>query len=77
MSRPTHTILPTPETHDATRPDDVNRLRALQRFGQSVWLDYLRHSWRANVLFVDGHVESVVLSEEGCGAVGLCNGIYD
>ena len=40
-------------------------------------LDYLRHSWRANVLFVDGHVESVVLSEEGCGAVGLCNGIYD
>jgi prepilin-type processing-associated H-X9-DG protein/prepilin-type N-terminal cleavage/methylation domain-containing protein len=40
-------------------------------------LDYLRHSWRANVLFVDGHVESVVLSDEGCRAVGICNGIYD
>jgi prepilin-type processing-associated H-X9-DG protein len=40
-------------------------------------LDYLRHNWRANVLFVDGHVESIVLSEEGCRAVGLCNGIYD
>lgn len=40
-------------------------------------LDYLRHNWRANVLFVDGHVESVVLSEEGCRAVGLCKGIYE
>ncbi len=40
-------------------------------------LDYLRHNWRANVLFLDGHVESVLLTDEGCKAVGICNGIYD
>ena len=40
-------------------------------------LDYLRHNWRANVPFVDGHVESVVLTDEGCRPVGLCNGIYE
>ena len=40
-------------------------------------LDYLRHDWRANVLFVDGHVETIVLTDEGCREVGLLNGIYD
>jgi prepilin-type processing-associated H-X9-DG protein len=40
-------------------------------------IDYLRHDWHANVLFVDGHVESVPLSEEGCRTVGLSKGIYD
>ena len=40
-------------------------------------LDYLRHSWRANVLFVDGHVEAIMLTDEGCRSVGLLNGIYD
>ena len=45
-------------------------------FGREA-LDYLRHNWRANVLFVDGHVETVVLTDEGCRPVGLLNGIYD
>ena len=40
-------------------------------------LDYLRHSWKANVLFVDGHVETIRLTEEGCRPVGILNGVYD
>ncbi len=40
-------------------------------------LDYLRHNGRANVLFVDGHVESVPLTEQGCKGVGICDGICE
>jgi prepilin-type N-terminal cleavage/methylation domain-containing protein/prepilin-type processing-associated H-X9-DG protein len=40
-------------------------------------IDYLRHSWRANVLFVDCHVESVPLTDDGLRSVGTSKGIYD
>ena len=39
-------------------------------------LDFLRHRWRANVLFVDGHVESVHLSDGGLDSIGVSKGIY-
>ena len=39
-------------------------------------IDYLRHSWRANVLFVDGHVDGVPLTDEGLRSVGTSRGIY-
>ena len=40
-------------------------------------IDFLRHDWRANVLFVDGHVENVTLTERGMSAVGLSRGMSD
>jgi prepilin-type N-terminal cleavage/methylation domain-containing protein/prepilin-type processing-associated H-X9-DG protein len=40
-------------------------------------IDYLRHQYRANVLFCDWHVESVPLTEGGLRTVGLSMGIYD
>ena len=39
-------------------------------------LDLLRHRGRANVLFVDGHVESVPMTEGGTNQVGVSRGIY-
>jgi prepilin-type processing-associated H-X9-DG protein len=41
-------------------------------------LDFLRHRWRANVLFVDGHVDSVpmTMTEGGLGSVGISKGVY-
>ena len=39
-------------------------------------LDLLRHRGRANVLFVDGHVESIQMTEAGMKAVGISKGIY-
>ncbi len=38
--------------------------------------DYLRHRWRANVLFVDGHVASVPLSDASLDEVGVSRGVY-
>lgn len=40
-------------------------------------LDYFRHRFRANVLFLDWHVENIVLDDGGLRRVGLSNGIYD
>jgi prepilin-type processing-associated H-X9-DG protein len=37
-------------------------------------IDFLRHRWRANIVFVDGHVESVALTKEGMSRVGLSQG---
>jgi prepilin-type N-terminal cleavage/methylation domain-containing protein/prepilin-type processing-associated H-X9-DG protein len=39
-------------------------------------LDYLRHRYRANVLFLDFHVENVPLTEEGLDLIGISRGIY-
>jgi prepilin-type processing-associated H-X9-DG protein len=40
-------------------------------------LDYLRHHYRANVLFLDGHVESLPLTEGGIREIGISSGIYN
>jgi prepilin-type processing-associated H-X9-DG protein len=39
-------------------------------------LDLLRHRGRANVLFVDGHVDSVPLTPAGMEGVGVSRGVY-
>ena len=38
-------------------------------------LDFLRHRYRANVLFLDGHVQSIPMTEEGLSTVGISKGI--
>ena len=65
-----------PATAPAATSRPTTTAAAVQATPQTV-VDYLRHNWRANVLFVDGHVESVPLTDEGCRPVGLLNGIYD
>ena len=56
MSTPSSpAIPPIPET----RTGGANRLRALQGLGQSVWLDYLRHS-----LFTSGEFARLI-AEDG------------
>ncbi len=39
-------------------------------------LDYTRHRYRVNVLFVDGHVEGVPMTEAGLKKVGVSMGVY-
>lgn len=40
-------------------------------------LDYLRHRYRTNVVFMDGHVESIPMTREGLDSVGVSKGIRD
>ena len=40
-------------------------------------LDYTRHQYRANVLFLDWHVESVPLTEDGLDTIGISKGAYE
>jgi prepilin-type processing-associated H-X9-DG protein len=40
-------------------------------------LDYLRHRYRADVVFMDGHVESIPMTREGLDSVGISKGIRD
>jgi prepilin-type processing-associated H-X9-DG protein len=40
-------------------------------------LDYLRHRYRANVVFMDGHVESIPMTHAGLDSVGVSKGIRD
>ncbi len=71
MSQSTHTVLPTPETPAAPHTRGVNPLKALQRFGQSVWLDYLRHS-----LFTSGEF-SRLIDEDGLRGVTSNPSIFE
>jgi prepilin-type N-terminal cleavage/methylation domain-containing protein/prepilin-type processing-associated H-X9-DG protein len=43
-------------------------------FGKEL-VDFLRHRYRANVLFMDGHVNSISLTPEGMATVGISKGI--
>lgn len=45
-------------------------------YGQELF-DFLRHRYRANVVFMDGHVESVPLTRQGMDSVGVSKGIRD
>jgi prepilin-type processing-associated H-X9-DG protein len=40
-------------------------------------LDFLRHRYRANVLFLDFHVESVPMTPKGLDSIGISKGIYE
>jgi prepilin-type N-terminal cleavage/methylation domain-containing protein/prepilin-type processing-associated H-X9-DG protein len=40
-------------------------------------VDFLRHRYRANVVFMDGHVDSVPLTREGLDSVGISKGVHD
>jgi prepilin-type N-terminal cleavage/methylation domain-containing protein/prepilin-type processing-associated H-X9-DG protein len=40
-------------------------------------LDFLRHRYRANVVFMDGHVESIAMTHDGLNAVGISKGVHD
>jgi prepilin-type processing-associated H-X9-DG protein/prepilin-type N-terminal cleavage/methylation domain-containing protein len=40
-------------------------------------IDFVRHRYRANVLFCDWHVESLPLTGNGLKGIGVSNGIYD
>ena len=39
-------------------------------------MDFLRHRWRMNVLFIDGHVTSVPMTDSGLASVGLSRGFH-
>ncbi len=39
-------------------------------------LDYWRHGTRANVLFVDWHVETIPMSPDGLKRIGVSKGVY-
>ena len=51
------------EPHAAPHADPPNRIRALQTFGQSVWLDYLRRS-----LFTSGEFSRLIAEDGLSGA---------
>jgi len=40
-------------------------------------LDFTRHRYQVNVLFVDGHVESLSMSKDGLKSIGVSKGIYE
>jgi len=40
-------------------------------------LDFLRHRLRANVVFMDGHVESILMTREGLDSVGISKGVRE
>jgi prepilin-type N-terminal cleavage/methylation domain-containing protein/prepilin-type processing-associated H-X9-DG protein len=40
-------------------------------------LDYPRHGYRINVVFVDGHAETLYMTDGGLRAIGVSQGIYD
>jgi transaldolase/glucose-6-phosphate isomerase len=56
---PTDALTAQPEPKDDTQTEPANRIRTLQAFGQSVWLDYLRRS-----LFTSGEFERLI-TEDG------------
>jgi len=39
-------------------------------------LDYKRHGYRMNVVFVDGHAATFYMTDEGLRAIGVSEGIY-
>lgn len=45
-------------------------------FGKQL-LDYLRHRYVANVVFLDGHVESIPMTRAGLESVGISKGIRE
>jgi prepilin-type processing-associated H-X9-DG protein/prepilin-type N-terminal cleavage/methylation domain-containing protein len=51
----------------SNRPDSV--------WGREI-LDYWRHNCRANVLFADGHVATVLLLPSDLGGIGISKGVY-
>jgi prepilin-type N-terminal cleavage/methylation domain-containing protein len=40
-------------------------------------LDFLRHRYRADVVFMDGHVESISMTHAGLDSVGVSKGVHD
>ena len=56
---PSDALMAQQELHSAPHTDPPNRIRALQTFGQSVWLDYLRRS-----LFTSGEFRRLI-AEDG------------
>ncbi len=56
---PADTLAPHPEPREASHTAPANPIRALQTFGQSVWLDYLRRS-----LFTSGEFARLI-DEDG------------
>ena len=60
-----------PNPHSAATIDAPNRIRALQTFGQSVWLDYLRRS-----LFTSGEFRRLI-DEDGLRGATSNPSIFD
>ena len=60
---PPNAITPQAEPHPALDTGQPNRVRALQAFGQSVWLDDLRRS-----LFTSGEFRRLIAEDGVCGA---------
>lgn len=54
---------------------DFVRIVAETNLGQEA-LDYARHGWRANVVFLDGHAETVGMGEASLERIGVSDGIY-
>jgi prepilin-type processing-associated H-X9-DG protein len=40
-------------------------------------LDYPRHGFRINVVFADGHADSVLMTDPGLATIGISEGIYN
>jgi prepilin-type processing-associated H-X9-DG protein len=40
-------------------------------------LDYPRHGYRINVVFADGHAETLYMTDDGLRAIGVSEGIYN
>jgi hypothetical protein len=40
-------------------------------------LDYPRHGYRINVIFVDAHAETIYMTDGGLQSIGVSQGIYD
>ncbi len=60
-------------TNDSMYDFDINMKNGT--LGKEI-LDYWRHGTRANVLFVDWHVETIPMSSDGLKRIGVSKGVY-
>ncbi len=68
---PSNTLSATPKAASTRQPNTGSRLVALQGYGQSVWLDYLRRS-----LFTSGEFQRLI-AEDGLRGVTANPSIFE
>lgn len=64
---------------NATDDDTLSSFVELTTWGPDAargHLDYKRHGYRMNIAFVDGHVETLYMTDGGLQKVGVSSGIY-
>ena len=70
---PNWLMIPNGSDHDTTFIETVSWGSAAARSH----FDLPRHGYRMNVLFLDGHAESSLLTDDALDGIGLSAGIYD